>query len=79
MVWQKVVGHINNNRIRVESKDLNRYPVETEYKADNEMVYTHMVNSANDWTLWADVDFDGDKPTTDHVLTGNPSGGPPKQ
>lgn len=78
MVWQKVVAHINSSRIRVESKGGNRYPVETDYDADNEMVYKHMVNSANEWDLWADVDHSGGTPTTDRVQTGHPSGGPPR-
>lgn len=78
MTWQKVVGHINDRRIMVENKSGIPYPVETEYEADNEQVYTHMVNSENDWDLWADVDFSEELPTTDRVQTGDPDGGPPE-
>jgi hypothetical protein len=78
MTWQKVVGHINNSRIEVESKDGNRYPADTEYDHLNEMVYTQQVNSADNKTYWAWVTFDDDTPSVDEVRTGAPEGGPPK-
>jgi len=54
------------------------YPVDTESAIDNEQVYSHTVNSENNWDLWADVDFSGERPTTDRIETGAPNGGPPK-
>lgn len=78
MVWQKVVGHINDASIRVQSKGGKTYPVETDYDADNDMVYSWAMGDLAPDVLWSDVDFDGDEPTTDQVSTGHPDGGPPR-
>lgn len=71
--WQKVVDHINSSRVRVESLEGNQYPARTPYTADNEHVYTHMMNEKNSWDLWAYVLFDhGDgEPVVDHVCSGD--------
>ncbi len=78
MPWQKVTRHISNQRIVVESKSGNTYPVDVEYEHLGEMVYSHLVNEKNDWDLWAYVEFGEGTPVTEEVRTGNPSGGPPR-
>lgn len=76
MVWQKVDGHIHDERIHVKSKDGNVYPADCS-RQDAKHVYQHGVND-NSWDLWAWVEFGDGTPFVEYVCTGHPSGGPPK-
>jgi len=61
MPWQKVVRHISDSRIVVQSKSGNQYPVETEYKRDGKALYEQLSNRAHDHkNYWAFVDFQDD-------------------
>jgi len=64
MPWQKVVRHISDSRIVVESKLGNQYPVTPEYESDGRALYEQLLNSANDArTYWAFIQFqDGHGP-----------------
>lgn len=79
MTWQKVVRHISDRRVMVESKSGNQYPAEPEYDHLGETVYSQLVNTANDHkTLWAWVDFEDDGPVIEDLSSGAPDGGPPE-
>jgi len=61
MPWQKVVRHVSDSRIVVQSKSGNQYPVETEYERDGASLYKQLSNRAHDHkTYWAFVDFQDD-------------------
>lgn len=79
MPWQKVVGHINDETVRVESKDGNQYPARTEYDWLNDSIYTQQVNSNDSRTLWAWVNFDDGEPVVEDTSFGDPQGGPPSK
>jgi hypothetical protein len=77
-VWQRVIDHIGDQRIQVESRGGNRYPVLTTKDRTNEEVYKFAMGDRAYDELWAWVDHSGDGPaTTDWTSTGHPSGGPP--
>jgi len=61
MPWQKIVRHISDQRLIVQSRDGKEYPVETEYDRFGEGVYQQMMNHKSDHkTLWGWINFDGD-------------------
>jgi len=61
MPWQKVVQHVSDSRIVVESKSGNQYPVETERERYGKQLYEQLVNDAHDHkTYWGFVQFKGD-------------------
>lgn len=78
MTWQKVVRHVSDQRLIVESKSGNQYPAATEYDRLGETIYSQMMNEKRDHVMWwAWVDFDGDGPEIQDLSTGDPDGGPP--
>lgn len=79
MPWQEVVDHVSDQRIVVESRSGNRYPVETEYDWLGEDVYKFEMGDMAHDELWAWVEFpdDGD-PICTWTSTGSPTGGPPE-
>jgi len=67
MTWQKIVRHVSDERIVVESKSGNQYPVETEYKRFGSEIYNQLMNEAHDHkTYWAWVEFDDGDPLLKH-------------
>jgi len=62
MTWQKIVRHVSDAKLIVESKSGNQYPVETEYERYGEDLYSQLSNDAHDHlNYWAFVDFRGDE------------------
>jgi hypothetical protein len=81
MPWQKLVDHINDRRVRVESRSGNRYPVVTKYSWQNDAIYRFFMNEKNDdKTRWAWVEFPDDgAPVLEDWRSGDPTGGPPER
>jgi len=70
MTWQKIVRHVSDQRLIVESKSGNQYPVETEYDRLGNDIYTSFSNRKNDHkTYWGWVEFDGGDPLLKDVKT----------
>jgi hypothetical protein len=62
MVWQQLTGHVNGQRVWVESKSGNEYVARTETDNLNEDIYRQLVNRAHDDTdYWAWVEFEDDE------------------
>jgi len=61
MPWQKIVRHISDSRIVVQSKSGNQYPVEVEYEHDGKQLYNQLINDAHDHKIyWGFVEFKDD-------------------
>lgn len=86
MPWQKVVRHVSDSQIIVESKSGNRYPVTPEYKRFGSEVYSRLGNIAatehkrdRERELWAWIEFEDEKgPILQDLSSGSPTGGPPE-
>jgi len=78
MVWQKLTGHINDNRVHVESKSGNTYPAETKYDWLNDGIYSQLINEAHDdKQFWAWVEFEDDGPVVKDTTRGDMPTEPP--
>lgn len=74
MPWQKVTKWISESRIQVQSKSGNDYPAEVAYDHMADGLYSQLMNEAHDeYTFWAWINFDGDKPVVED-WTKNKSG-----
>lgn len=61
MVWQKLTGHVNGNRVWLQSKSGEDYVGRTETDRLNETIYSQLVNRAHDdKEFWAWVEFEDD-------------------
>jgi len=82
MTWQKITRHISDNRIEVESKSGNTYPVETDYDYLAEGVYSMLHNIADtesDRVIWAWVSFDESPAKFDDTVIKGKDEGPPEK